>query len=325
MKSVYSLLLASLVAAAPSAKASARQATQSIHEAFVAAGKEFFGTCTDQGLLERGSNAAIIQANFGQITPENSMKWGSLEATRGSYNWGGADFLADWATENGKVVRGHTLVWHSQLPAWVEAITDAEELRTVIRDHVSTVMGRYAGKIAHWDVVNEILAEDGSLRDSVFSRLLGEEFVSIAFNAAREADPNAILWINDYNLDSAGYGKVNGMVSFVEKWVSEGVPIDGIGTQTHISGGKGAAVQGALEQLASAPVDHIAITELDIASAPTEDYTAVVNACLNVDKCSSITVWGVSDADSWRQGENPLLFDASFQPKEAYNAIVEIL
>lgn len=151
MKSTLPILLAPFAAAIPTTTTlSPRQAAASIHEAFTAAGKSFFGTATDQGLLQRDTNAAIIQANFGQVTGENSMKWGSLEANRGSYNWGGADFLADWAAENGKLVRGHTLIWHSQLPTWVEGISDAEELRQVIRDHVSTVVGRYAGQIAQW-------------------------------------------------------------------------------------------------------------------------------------------------------------------------------
>ncbi|ROT36474.1 endoxylanase [Sodiomyces alkalinus F11] len=328
MKSALALLAVPLVAALPSAKTSSlkqRQAGASIHDAFVAASKEFFGTATDQGLLQRDPNPAIIQANFGQVTHENSMKWESLEPNRGSYNWGPADEVVDWAIANGKLVRGHTLVWHSQLPQWVEGITDAEELREVIRNHVSTTVGRYAGRIHHWDVVNEILAEDGSLRDSVFSRVLGEEFVRIAFEVARETDPSAVLYINDYNLDQANYGKVNGMVSFVQKWVDEGVPIDGIGTQTHISPGMGAGVQAALEQLASAPVREVAITELDIADAPVEEYTAVVQACLNVEKCTAITVWGVGDADSWRQGDNPLLFDYNFNPKPAYDAIIDLL
>jgi endo-1,4-beta-xylanase len=139
---------APLVAALPAIHE--RQADVSIHEAFVAAGKTYFGVATDQGLLERESNAAIIQANFGQVTGENSMKWGSLESTQGSYNWGPADFLADWAVENGKEIRGHTLIWHSQLPGWVENISDAETLREAIRNHVATVMGRYKGKIFHW-------------------------------------------------------------------------------------------------------------------------------------------------------------------------------
>lgn len=150
MKSVLSLLLAPLVIAAPGAKVSSRQVAESIHEAFAGAGKEFFGTATDKALLERDANAAIIKADFGQVTPENSMKWGLLEAKRGTYTWDGADFLADWATENGKVIRGHTLIWHSQLPSWVHALTDADELRKVIRDHVTAVVGRYAGKVAHW-------------------------------------------------------------------------------------------------------------------------------------------------------------------------------
>lgn len=144
MKSL--LLLAPLAAAAPSA----RQAASSVHDAFVAAGKEFFGTATDQGLLGQNTNAAIIQANFGQVTHENSMKWGSLESTQGSYNWGPADDVVNFAVENGKLVRGHTLIWHSQLPGWVEGITDAETLRSAIETHVSTVVGRYAGQIYHW-------------------------------------------------------------------------------------------------------------------------------------------------------------------------------
>lgn len=149
MKSAALILLPQLALAMPAAL-HARQAAESIHDAFVAAGKQFLGTATDQGLLQRGTNAAIIQANFGQVTAENSMKWQSLENTRGTYTWSGADFLADWATENNKLIRGHTLIWHSQLPAWVEAITDAAELTEVIQNHVSTVMGRYRGRIAQW-------------------------------------------------------------------------------------------------------------------------------------------------------------------------------
>jgi endo-1,4-beta-xylanase len=323
MKSSLLLLAPHLAWALPANQA--RQAAESVHDAFVAAGKQYFGTATDQNLLSAGQNAAIIQANFGQVTGENSMKWGSIEGSRGSYNWGGADFLANWAAENGKLLRGHTLIWHSQLPAWVEAITDAQELREVIVNHINTVMDRYKGQVLQWDVLNEILAEDGSLRDSVFSRLLGEEFVSLAFETARAADPEAKLYINDYNLDSEGYGKVNGMVDLVTRMVDAGVPIDGIGTQTHISGGGGSKVAGALNQLASAPVDEVAITELDIAQSPSADYTAVVQACLDQAKCVGITVWGVSDADSWRQGENPLLFDGSFSPKQAYNDILALL
>jgi len=127
-----------------------RQASISIHNLWKNKGKVYFGVATDRGLLQTGKNAAIIQANFGQVTPENSMKWQSLNPSQGTYNWGDADYLINFATSNGKSVRGHTLVWHSQLPSWVADIRDANTLRNVIRNHVTTVVTRYKGKIRAW-------------------------------------------------------------------------------------------------------------------------------------------------------------------------------
>lgn len=127
-----------------------RQASVSIDQLFKRKGKVYFGTATDRGLLQRERNAAIIQANLGQVTPENSMKWQSLEPNQGQYNWGDADYLVNFAQQNGKTIRGHTLIWHSQLPNWVNNINNADTLRQAIRTHVLTVVGRYKGKIRAW-------------------------------------------------------------------------------------------------------------------------------------------------------------------------------
>ncbi|KAG9231088.1 putative endo-1,4-beta-xylanase C [Amylocarpus encephaloides] len=298
----------------------------SIDAIFKSLGKQFFGTAADRNLINNGRNQEILLHNFGQYTPENSGKWDTVERSQGNFNFGDLDFLVDFAQRNNKLVRGHTTVWHSQLPGWVSSINNRATLTSVIQRHVTAEIGRYAGKIIHWDVINEMFSEQGTLRDSVFSRVLGEDFVRISFEAARAADPQAKLYINEYNTVEKGsnYAKTTGMARYVAKWIAAGIPIDGIGAQAHLMAGEGRNVAASLKALC-AVAPECALTEVDIVNAGTTDYIQTVKACVDIPNCVGVTVWGVRDSDSWRANNNPLLFNYNYDAKPAYSALVQTL
>ena len=286
----------------------------------------YFGTAVAAGRLGDSTYTTILDREFNMITPENEMKWDATEPSRGSFNFGPADQIVSHATSHGQQLRGHTLVWHSQLPTWVSGITDAATLRGVMNNHITTTMSHFKGKIHSWDVVNEAFA-DGStqLRSSVFQKVLGDGFIEEAFRTARAADPAAKLCYNDYNIENWTDAKTQGVYAMVRDFKSRGVPIDCVGFQSHFgTSGPPASFGTTLSNFAALGVD-VQITELDITTAPPTAYANTVKACLNVSRCTGITVWGIRDSDSWRSADNPLLFDSGGNPKPAYDAVISAL
>ncbi|MEU3459229.1 endo-1,4-beta-xylanase [Streptomyces sp. NPDC006733] len=299
----------------------------------------YYGTAVTASKLT-GAYGDVAGTQFDSVTPGNEMKWGSVEPARGSFNWAGADQVVAFAAAHGQKVRGHTLVWHSQLPSWVSSGTwSAEQLRTLMTDHIATEVGRYQGRIDHWDVVNEPFNEDGTRRQSLFQTTLGDGYIADALRAARAADPAAKLYVNDYNTDGTG-AKSDAMYRLVSSLRAQGVPIDGVGFQAHlILGQVPSTLQANLRRFADLGLD-VALTELDIRmplpataaqlAQQKEEYRAVTAACVAVTRCRGVTVWGFTDADSWIPDVFPgqgaaTPYDENLRPKPAYDGIVQAL
>lgn len=284
--------------------------------------------------------AAIAGTQFSSLTPENAMKWGSVENTRGTFNWAEADQIVAFAQAHNQQVRGHTLVWHSQNPNWLtNGGFGAAELSTILQQHIATEAGRYQGKIYAWDVLNELFNEDGTYRTSIWYNALGTGFIANSLNWAHQADPAAKLYINDYNVEGIG-AKSDALYNLVKSLKAQGAPIDGVGLQAHfVLGQIPSTLQANIQRFADLGVD-VAITELDIRmqtpatdaklTQQAGDYTTVVKACLAVSRCKGITGWDVSDADSWVPSVfsgygAATLYDESYQPKAAYRAVATAL
>ncbi|MFK4084795.1 endo-1,4-beta-xylanase [Kribbella sp. NPDC020789] len=323
---IGALALTSALALLPNATPTADAAATTLGAAAAQSGR-YFGAAVAAGKLGDSQYTTILNREFSAITPENEMKWDATEPSRNNFTFGSADRIADHARSQGKRLRGHTLVWHGQLPSWVSGIRDANTLRSVMNNHISTVAGRYRGQIYAWDVVNEAFEDGGSgqLRSSVFRDVLGTGFIEEAFRTARAADPTAKLCYNDYNIEDWNAAKTQGVYRMVRDFKARGVPIDCVGLQSHFgSGGAPSNFQTTLSSLAALGVD-VQLTELDIAQASPTAYANTVRACINVPRCTGITTWGVRDSDSWRGSENPLLFDRSGNKKSAYDAVLTVL
>ncbi len=310
--------------------------------------------------------AAIAEKHFNTATAENDMKWQLIHPKLDQYDWEPADRFVAFCEKNKMVVIGHTLVWHAQTPRWVfqdeagGAIT-REALLARMKDHITTVVGRYKGRVQGWDVVNEALEDNGRLRqNSPWVRIIGEgsedkkyDFIENAFRWAHEADPDAELYYNDYNLDTSK-AKADAAVAIVKHLQSKGLRIDGVGIQLHggLTYPRPETLEYAITTLAATGV-KVMITELDIktqtrgprgadvtqvnrestsdSSADTAEtqkkladkYTEIFSILVKHRKdIARVTFWGVYDKTSWIGG-SPLLFDREYQPKEAFFAVVK--
>ncbi|MFI9801648.1 endo-1,4-beta-xylanase [Streptomyces sp. NPDC052302] len=301
-------------------------AAESTLGAAAAQSGRYFGVAIASGKLGDSTYTSIANREFNSVTAENEMKIDATEPNRGQFNFSSADRVYNWAVQNGKQVRGHTLAWHSQQPGWMQSLSGSS-LRQAMIDHINGVMAHYKGKIAQWDVVNEAFADgsSGARRDSNLQRT-GNDWIEVAFRTARAADPSAKLCYNDYNVENWTWAKTQAMYNMVKDFKSRGVPIDCVGFQSHFNSGSpyNSNFRTTLQNFAALGVD-VAVTELDIQGASSSTYAAVVNDCLAVSRCLGVTVWGVRDSDSWRASDTPLLFNNDGSKKAAYSAVLNAL
>ena len=313
---------------------------------------EFGAAVAADVLMRNDVYADVLAREFNAVTPENAMKWNPLRPSRDEFDFADADSIVAFAARNDMNVRGHTLVWHSQLPSWLtEGEWTEEELISIMKTHITTVINHYEeeypGQITKWDVVNEAIVGDGSRRSSIWQETIGDEYIRIAFETAEEAtDSDAKLYYNDYGIAGGGT-KASGVFDMVDELQSNGVPIDGVGFQSHVSTGGGAPSAQDLSDEMQRYQDiglNVAITELDVRiplgddGEPAEEqlaeqadyYKRFLDICLLAENCTEFRTWGFTDAHSWVpnqfDGEGAaLIFDEDYEPKPAYDALVESL
>ena len=315
-----------------------------------------FGAAADRAALARDRRyAEMLASECSMVTPENSMKWRSLRPTPDSFAFEDADWLVTFAEENDLRVHGHTLVWDKQLPDWFDAHIDGRSAEKLLIDHIETVAGRYVGRLRSWDVVNEAINPDDGrgdgLRLTPWLEHLGPGFIDVAFHAAAETDPEAILVYNDFGIeyDARWFNERRAhLLDLLSGMVARGVPIDALGIQSHLSGDRTpdfAHFERFLSGVADLGLD-LMVTELDVrdenlpAHVKERDcrvaavYREYLDVLLAQPRLRSLAVWGLSDRYSWlsefaprddREPVRPLPLDAEMNRKPAWHAISEAL
>jgi endo-1,4-beta-xylanase len=292
----------------------------------------YFGTALVVGNLSNPALVNVANAQFDMVTPGNDMKWDTTEPSNGVFSFTKGDQIVSYAQSHGDRVRGHNLVWHSQLPTWVNRLP-ANQVQGAMETHVRTEATHFRGKIYAWDVVNEPFNDNGTFRQDVFFNAMGSGYIADALRTAHAADPAARLYLNDFNIEGIN-AKSNAMFNLVQSLRSQGVPISGVGFESHFIVGQVPSMQANMQRFANLGLD-VAVTELDdriqlpASSAKltqqATDYGNVIRACLAVSRCVGVTQWGVGDADSWIPGAfggfgAATMFDNNYQPKPSFTA-----
>lgn len=325
--------------------------------------KDYFpiGVAVSPRALKTDESALII-SQFNSMTAENAMKMGPIHPKENEYNWAGADSIAAFAKRNNMKLRGHTLCWHKQAPSWMFFDADSNRvskdvLMNRLKDHITTVVSRYKGTVYAWDVVNEVISDknDEYLHPSIWYQICGDEFIARAFEWAHAADPDALLFYNDFN--EINPVKRKKIIRLIEELRAKGVPVHGVGLQGHWAINEPSREQ--LEETLKDFADHglkMHITELDISIYPKEHsardrkttdtdtlFTSekeqrqidAYKMCFELfrkyrDHISSVTFWNISDRHSWLDNfpvrgrkDYPLLFDRDLKPKKAFWEVVK--
>ncbi len=300
------------------------------------------GTAVNEGALASDPTyVTTLQNQFSYVTPENSMKWGSLQPVDATHwDFTQADAVVAAAKAAHQSIKGHTLIWHQQLPPFITSTISASDLKNAINRNIDTVVGHYRGDVRAWDVVNEAIGDDAVLRDSVFSRAFGSDFIADAFKRAHKADSKAKLFYNDYGTEVRN-AKSDAVYALVKGLVAKGVPIDGVGFQMHLDAQHPPSYADLLDNFARfAKLGlSINISELDVQvrnvigsradklALEKQIFHRAVAACAATEACEAVTTWGFTDKYSWIDAtfgpDDPLEFDDNIQKKPAYYGMVD--
>jgi endo-1,4-beta-xylanase len=283
-------------------------------------------------LRQPGPYQRLFLSHYAALTPEIAMKMDALAPTPDGLELQAADDLVRWSEQHGIVVHGHTLVWHQQLPGWLTSSSwTRAELRAYLKRYIQAVVGHFRGRIPSWDVVNEPLEGDGSLRRSIWQRVLGDDYIADALRWAHEADPNAKLFINEFNVERPGR-KTDALVRLLAELRGAGVPVNAVGLQSHLSPGwrpSARELQETMRRFADLGLG-VDISELDVEIGPgdaaldvqAEIYGTFAAACRSLPACERFTTWGFTDASTWLgTAQRPLPFAVDGSPKPAWRAI----